>query len=524
VAGEFCFSILSLRFSSFEIRLSDFCIRLFHFPVSFFAFPFSNFQFLISNCRQHVSQPPSPQSDSMYHNLLAPNRAASWPKLRSSTWLGLFLWLLLWGGYSTGDWLLRDPRFPSSTMNLIHGVRSLFPLVAGWLGVLVILIRNVSSRGALESPLGLMVIFTVMGTISSALLSLDPIAGLYWAASFGSVLAVTLALMVSEDPLESLSWVHYLNVVICAVFVLSVMVSLPYLRDLGGEPLGSAPFQLKPGRFIAQPILEMYGTRSTGLARYAAVLGLATLARLLEGKKGSLRKLVWVALLVVSLYILYRAQGRTAIAGFVVGAWVILWSQRAGRWILLPAAVFSAAILYLLGFQSALWSYFNQGRQFDPTMTGRVATWHEGWELLRHSPWIGVGFQGDRIFLAGKHMHDGLLEALVQAGGLGGVLWLGALLLTWVLVFRLYRRRAPAYPLALPLDVPGILAFLTVGSFAESNFAYFSAAWLIGAPLLAYVQCLAMQRGLLPRLAKSARQARPRFAQPIPAARGPGKA
>jgi len=460
----------------------------------------------------------------MNRNLLTPNRVASWPKLRSSTWLGLFLWLLLWGGYSTGDWLLRDPRFPTSTMNLIHGMRSLFPLLAGWLGVLVILTRNVSSRAVFESPLGLMVIFTVMGTISSALLSLDPIAGLYWAASFGSVLAVTLALMVSKDPLESLSWVHYLNVVICAVFVFSVMISLPYLRDLGGDPLGSAPFQLKPGRFVAQPILEMYGTRSTGLARYAAVLGLATLARLLEGKKGNLRKSVWLALLVVSLYILYRAQGRTAIAGFVVGAWVILWSQRAGRWILLPAAVFSAAILYLLGFQSALWNYLNQGRQFDPTMTGRVATWHEGWELLRHSPWVGVGFQGDRIFLAGKHMHDGLLEALVQAGGLGGVLWLGALLLTWVLVLRLYRRRAPAYPLALPLDVPGILAFLTVGSFAESNFAYFSAAWLIGAPLLAYVQCLAMQRGLLPRLAKSARQARPRFAQPIPAARGPGEA
>ena len=443
--------------------------------------------------------------------------------MRSGTWWGLFLWLLLWGGYSTGDWLLRDPHFPTSTINLIHGVRSLFPLLAGWLGMLIIMGRSASSRAGLEGPLGLMVTFTILGTVSSALLSRDPLAGLYWAASFGSVLMATFAVLTSEDPLESLSWVHYLNVAICAVFVLGVMISVPYLRDLSGEPLGSAPFRLKPGRFVSQPILGMYGTRSTGLARYAAVLGLAAMARLWAGKKGNWRKSVWLAMLLISLYTLYTAQGRTAIAGFVVGALVILWSQHARRWLLILAATVSAAALYLLGFQSAVWNYLNQGRQFDPTMTGRVATWHEGWELLRQSPWIGVGFQGDRIFLAGKHMHDGLLEALVQAGALGAVLWLGALLLAWFLVFRLYQRRAPTDSLVLPPDVPGILAFLTVGSFAESNFAYFSAAWLFGAPLLAYVQCLALRRGLLVQRAKAARQARPRFAQPEPAARGPGK-
>jgi O-antigen ligase len=308
------------------------------------------------------------------------------------------------------------------------------------------------------------------------------------------------------------------------VFVVGVLASVPYLRDLSGEPLGSAPFQLKPGRFITQPILGMYGTRNTGLARYAGVLGLAAMARLSGGKKGSWGKFVWLPVLLVSLYTMYKTQGRTAIGGFLVGAWVILWSERARRAIMVPAAIVSAAMLYLVDFQSAFWRYVNQGRQFDPTLSGRIATWQEGWELLLRSPGIGVGFQGDRIFLQGRHMHDGLLQALVQAGVLGAVLWLGALLLAWVLVLRLYQRRAPSDSLPLPADVPGILAFLTVGAFSESNFAYFSAAWLIGAPLLGYVQCLAWRCRVLHSPANAARQARPRFAQGEPVAHGPGKA
>jgi O-antigen ligase len=438
--------------------------------------------------------------------------------------MGLLLWLLLWGGYNTGDWLLRDPNFPTSTLNLIHGVRALFPLLAGWLAILLILGRNSSGLGILQGPLGLMVSFTIIGAISAVLLSLDPVAGLYWAASFGSVLAVTFAVLANEDPLESLSWLHYLNVVVCAVIVLSVMASIPYLRTLGGEPLGSAPFQLRPGRFVTQPILEMYGTRNTGLARYAAVLGLAALARLWGAKRGTWRNLAWFALLFISSYTLYKAQGRTAIAGFLVGAWVILWSQHARRAILILAAIVSAPVLFMVGAQSALWQYYDRGGQFDPTLSGRVATWQEGWELFRQSPWIGVGFQGDRIFLAGKHMHDGLLEVLVTAGVLGAVPWLAALLLAWIMVFRLYRRRRPAGSLLLPADVPGILAFLTVGSFTESNFAYFSAAWLIGAPLLGYVQCLAWQRRVLHSPPQAARQTRRRFAQPELATRGSGKA
>jgi O-antigen ligase len=172
----------------------------------------------------------------------------------------------------------------------------------------------------------------------------------------------------------------------------------------------------------------------------------------------------------------------------------------------------------MFNFQSAFLRYFNEGEQFDSTMSGRTAKWQEGWELLQKSPLVGVGFQGDRIFLNGAHMHDGLLQALVQSGVLGAAFWIAALLFAWVLVFRLYHQPPPPGSVPLPADVPGILAFLTVGAIAESNFAYFSVAWMVGAPLLGYVQCVAWQRRPLHvPPAKAAGRTRPRFAPPQPA-------
>jgi O-antigen ligase len=222
----------------------------------------------------------------------------------------------------------------------------------------------------------------------------------------------------------------------------------------------------------------------------------------------------WLALLCISLYTLYKTQGRTEIAGFIAGAWVVLWSQRRGRAILIPAAVVGAVLLFLVGFYSAFWMYFTLGHGFDASLSGRTVTWRQGWDLIQQSPWIGLGFQADRIFLQGQHMSNGLLHALAQAGFIGTIPWVAALLFAWVLVFRLLHGRGPTDSLPLPADVPGILAFLTVSTVAESTFAFFSAAWIIGAPLLGYVQCVAWQRRVMYSRAKSARQMRARFASP----------
>jgi len=130
-----------------------------------------------------------------------------------------------------------------------------------------------------------------------------------------------------------------------------------------------------------------------------------------------------------------------------------------------------------------------------------------------------VGFQGDRIFLQQQHMSNGPLHVLIQSGLLGFIPWAAALVLAWVLVFRLLHGSVTGDSLPLPPDIPGILAFLTISTTAESTFAFYSSDWMIGAPLLGYVQYVAWQRRAMAARARAARQMHPRFVPPEAIAR-----
>jgi hypothetical protein len=48
----------------------------------------------------------------------------------------------------------------------------------------------------------------------------------------------------------------------------------------------------------------------------------------------------------------------------------------------------------------------------------------------------------------------------------------------------------PADRSLIPPEIPAVFLFVTISSFTESTFAYFSAAWLLSAPIVAYVMAL----------------------------------
>jgi thiosulfate reductase cytochrome b subunit len=90
-------------------------------------------------------------------------------------------------------------------------------------------------------------------------------------------------------------------------------------------------------------------------------------------------------------------------------------------------------------------------------------------------------------------MHNAFIAALVQSGVIGGGAAILAIGLTWYLIVKyFYVRRAQTAEL-LPVEIPGVFMFVTISSVAESTFAYFSAAWLLSAPVLAYVLVLNRQ-------------------------------
>jgi hypothetical protein len=87
-------------------------------------------------------------------------------------------------------------------------------------------------------------------------------------------------------------------------------------------------------------------------------------------------------------------------------------------------------------------------------------------------------------------MHNAFLHVLVQAGILGGGAILLALGVVWFFTLKHFYFEQPKDRSLIPSEIPGVLLFVTISSFAESTFAYFSAAWLLSAPIFGYVMAL----------------------------------
>jgi len=409
--------------------------------------------------------------------------------------LSVVLWLMLWGGYNTGIGRLLEPGFPANSQELFHGLRALLPLAAACLAGIVLLARWSLPGRAFRGPLGLLAFYTLVGVISSGLLSREQLTALYWAAEHGAVLVVLWATLAEANPLPQLSRLLSLNWIIVAVLALGMLAGLWFLPGVApwlaaGEPLGGRPYG---GEFGATgEILGMSGTRPTGFGRYAAVAALVALAGLWQGSRRA--RSIWFVLLLFSMYALVLSQARAAVVAFLPAGFLILWLQRRSKIAFLAATCVALLLLGFTGFYQAFWEYLTFGRPFDPTLTGRTVVWQAGWALFLESPLVGLGFHADRIFLEGAHMHNAFLHALVQTGLLGTIPFVAAFVAIWILILRLYRARAAQGIAALPVEIPALMVFFTIASITESTFAFFGVVWLLGAPCVAYLQVLMRQR------------------------------
>jgi O-antigen ligase len=252
-------------------------------------------------------------------------------------------------------------------------------------------------------------------------------------------------------------------------------------------------------------ILGMVGTRNTGFARYAAISALVALAGLMRKGKLVVRA-IWGIAFAASMYALIIANGRTETLAFVASVTVVLVAEKARRTVNILVAITGAILLGLRGFYHQFFLYITRSGQIDTamsTMTGRTDTWREGLGLLWKSPWVGFGFQADRYYLH-IHMHNAFLHVLFQAGFLGGGAILFGFAVVWYYVVKYFFLRQPTDKSLIPSEIPAVFLFVTISSITESTFAYFSAAWLLSAPIVAYVMALHRYMGGIS--AKSARE------------------
>lgn len=434
--------------------------------------------------------------------------------VRTNTLLALGLWILLWSGYNTDLLYFESPMFSTSWQYFIHGVRAFFPILAGWIAFLMVLTRARRLLDFLVGPLGLLLLFSAVGLTSSMVLSRNSKEALYFGANYLAIVLVMCAIVTMDDALPDASKLLILNWGIAITLTISLLGAIPFVGGFAGGGEGQA-YTLEGVRNIYNGggvVFGMAMTRNTGFARYAAIATLAALAKLRAGRP--LKRLMWAAIFLVCFYALILANGRTEVAAFIASAFLVLYGDRSKRVVYFIGGVGVAILLGLKGFYAAFFDYFTRTGRLDITMTGRTLTWHEGLKLLNSSPWIGWGFQADRIYLTGmQHMHNAFLAALVQSGFVGGGALLLAICLVWFLIVKYFFIRRPSNQDLIPAEIPGIFLFITISSITESTVAYYSAAWLLSAPIVVYVLLLNQQTRRVAAAAERARWQRLRIAR-----------
>ncbi len=424
--------------------------------------------------------------------------------------LGMGLWALLWLGYNTGPEYFMDSSSPASLAGFIHGVRAFFPMLAAWLAIALMLVRSSRVFTWLMGPLGLMLLYAATGLVSSATLSPDPINALYFGANYLSIVLVLLAIVAVEDPLADLRRVLNLTWIVGIILTLGLLGAIPILGSqaiVETEP-GPVGMRVYNG---SGTIMGMAATRNTGFARYAAVSALVALPGLMRKGKLTIRML-WGCVFAASMYALVIANGRTETLAFVGGVAVILGAEKAKRTVNFLISAGVAILLGLRGFFYQFYLFITRTGHVDITMTGRTVTWDDGLHLLWKSPWVGFGFQADRYFL-GQHMHNAFLHVLVQSGLLGGGAILVGLAIVWYYLIKYFFIKVPADRTLVPPEIPAVFLFVTISSIAESTFAYFSAAWLLSAPIVAYVMALHRRQQRIFVMAVKKRSERVRLAR-----------
>lgn len=397
--------------------------------------------------------------------------------------------IMVWFGIDTGPWVLREE--PAGLLGWIHAIRTVFPIIVLSLATIIGLARRKQAGRVFSAPVKLWLVYGVVG-LFSCIFSPMPLDAAYWAIAYLSVFAAIKLFLQCPDALERAVYLNYLSWLITGMVLAFLYIMARHVMFVQ-TPLGLSGY----GYIAIMPtIVEMSMSRSTGMARFAAIPGIISFVFLWRG--GGRKRLFWLALFVASSILIYLMQSRGAFFGFCSAlAFVMLFLGRRTRIAGAILLIFFLLFLYsdiipeqLVGNVTA---FILRGQDTDElaALTGRTVTWNLGWEEVKESPIFGWGFQADR-FLLGQHAHNAYLYALMTSGFVGATAFVGGLIWVWVIFLRVLRRRTADRlgQKVFLIQVGGILAFFTVRSIPEVSGAMFGIDLMLMVPVMAYLGIL----------------------------------
>ena len=397
--------------------------------------------------------------------------------------------MAVWLGVNTGPWVLK--KTPISILEWIHYLRTLFPITVIILTSFAFFGRENRNKTYSEATTW----WLMYGLISliTCINSPRPIDATYWALNYLAVFAAITYYIREGNRLVKTIFLNYLNWIITALFLIILVFvarDVLFIDHRYGWITGYGVVGRMKG------VADMAMSRSSGMARFAAVPGIVSFVFLL--KSSNKYRLLWIVPFLFSATLIWAMQSRGAILGFTFAlAFILIFLGTRSR-IFGMAGIVIVLIFHFTNVipdrvERYVVKHFYRGQDYEElaTLTGRTRAWRHAWHQIKKAPLMGRGPQADRYYIK-EHVHNTYLYALLQSGFLGTIAFIGGLVWAWFLFFKAILRKTAErlgqqYFL---MQVGGILAFFTVRSIPEVCGAMFGVDLLVMLPAMAYLGIL----------------------------------
>jgi O-antigen ligase len=329
-------------------------------------------------------------------------------------------------------------------------------------------------------------VYSVFATFAS-IFSPEPMWALYWSIAFLATILAAWTFVDRRDSVESSR--QLLQVTWVATFIVAAIIGY----QARNEVFGSAA----TGYFVIDELKGL--SRSSGVARWAAVPGLVCLVRAYHTRRFSLIAF-YLGVAAVSFFIVYRMQSRGAVFGSVAALlFALLVSSRMRRYALPFAALAIVVILIIDSPGSAsnrVTTYLRRGQTREQflSMTGRTRAYELGIAAFQDAPFFGRGQWADRLII-GEHVHNSFLQALLNGGIFGGIPYFASWVAGWILFYKLQKRSARLHPddRVHLLECGAVMMFFTVRAIPETTTASFAVDLLVMVAVYVYLETLTIQ-------------------------------
>lgn len=407
-------------------------------------------------------------------------KSGSWYK--NAPVLGLCLWICMWLNLNSGFWNIETPQTVSDWQLLI---RAILPFAVLPLAILFLLQHQVKLPKA--SPSRLLIIYGSIAAVATVF-SPEPLWSAYWAVAFLGTILAAWTCVDRRNPVESTRLLLYATW--GATFIVASVI---------GYKSGSVVFGDSP---TAYGILnDLHGlSRSSGVARWAAVPGLVCIVRAFHSRK-VVPIAFYLSAAAVAFFIVYRMQSRGAVFGSAAALiFILLVSSRMRRYAL-PFAVVAMVAIFTIEtpemVSQNIDTYLHRGQSEQEflSMSGRTRAYREAMYAIEDAPILGRGMWADRLTI-GEHSHNSYLQALLNGGIFGGIPYIASWIAGWILFLRVQKRRLHLDPrdrLSV-LECGTVMMFFTVRSMPETTTASFSVDLLVMVAIYAYLEALSNAR------------------------------